>query len=186
MSHNSNCSSSLYRFLQQIDLDTVEAAQAVPCSHCGGKLDRADFKRKARGADFDLKEVVLRYSLCCRVDGCRKRITCASLRFMGRRVYLGFFVLFASSLPGNRQVSSIHSLSKELEVSHQTLSRWLKYWREDFPRSVFWRREQSLFTAPIVEDNFAILLTSRFAVSAYNHDPWFKLLKFLAPCFSLI
>lgn len=34
MSHNSNCSSSLYRFLEQIDLDTVNAAQAVPCAHC--------------------------------------------------------------------------------------------------------------------------------------------------------
>jgi len=184
MSHNSNCSSSLYRFLQQIDLDTVNAAQAVPCAHCGGKLDRADFKRKARGANIDPEEKMVRYSLCCRVVGCRKRFTCDSLRFMGRKVYLGFFVLFASSLPKDRQVSSIHSLSKELELSHQTLSSWLKYWREDFPRSVFWRREQSLFTAPIVEDNFAILLTSRFKVIGYNHDPWSGLLKFLAPCFS--
>ena len=184
MSHNSNCSSSLYQIIQQIDLDTVEEAQASPCAHCGGKLDRADFKRKGRGANIGPAEKMLRYSLCCRQVGCRKCFTCASLRFMGRKVYLCFFILFASSLPKGREQSSIHSLSRELNVSHQTLSRWLKYWREDFPRSTFWRREQSLFKPSILEENFAILLTSRFEVIDYNHDPWSKLLKFLAPCFS--
>jgi hypothetical protein len=182
MSHSFESFSSLYVFLQQLDLDAITKAKADPCAFCGGQLDRSDIPRKPRGAVLDLEEKVYKYSLCCREEGCRRRNTPASLRFMGRKVFLGFFILFASSLPSKREGDSILKISGELEVSPQTLTRWLKYWREQFKMTPFWRREQGLFTPPY-EDNFACLLISRFNVVETNHDSWAKLLNFLAPCF---
>lgn len=183
MSHISVPNASFYRFIQQIDLDIVKSAQAIPCSHCGDRLDRSDYGRKPRGVILNTDDDLRRYSLCCRQDGCRKRFTCKSLRFMGRKVFLGFFILFASSLPKNAEGSSVHRVSKDLDVSPQTLSRWLKYWREDFSKSTFWRREQGLFLPPVVEDNYAAMLISRFSVQARDHHSWSTLLTFLAPCF---
>jgi hypothetical protein len=105
---------------------------------------------------------------------------------MGRKVFLGFFILFASSLPSKRKNTSILKISGELEVSPQTLTRWLKYWREEFKTTPFWRRGQGLFNAPseeVVEENFAYLLISSFSVEVTNQDSWKRLLVFLAPCF---
>lgn len=183
MSHISRSGASLYRFLQQIDLDTFNTARANPCAHCGGKLDCSHYKRKPRGVNLDPDDDCRRYSLCCREEGCRKRLTCVSLRFMGRKVFLGFFILFASSLPKSSEGLRIHRISKELGVAPQTLRRWLEYWREHFVESVFWRREQGLFAPPFDEDNFATILISRFSVKALDCDPWSRLLAFLAPCF---
>ena len=42
------------------------------------------------------EEFVRRFSLCCGREGCRKRATPPSLRFLGRRVYLCAVVLVAS------------------------------------------------------------------------------------------
>ena len=184
MSHISQSGASLYRFIQQIDLDTLNAAQAKPCGYCGGKLDLAHYQRKPRGAALGSDDDCRRYSLCCREEGCRKRLTCMSLRFMGRKVFLTFFVLFASSLPKGVEGPSVHRVSNELGVSPQTLLRWLKYWREDFVKSAFWRREQGLFAPPFAEDNLATLLILRFSAQALDRDPWSNLLSFLAPCFA--
>lgn len=183
MSHISLPGASLYRFIQQIDLDIVKSAQACPCLHCGGRLDRADYNRKPRGVSLGLDDDLRRYSLCCRQDGCRKRLTCQSLRFMGRKVFLGFFILFASSLPKRVEGPSVHRISNELSVSPQTLSRWLSYWKEDFSKTSFWRREQGLFMPPLAQDNHAAILISRFSSETVDPIPWSTLLKFLAPCF---
>ena len=182
ISHSFEGFASLYRFLEQLDLDAISKAKDIPCAFCGGKLDRSDIPRKPRGVALDSGEDVYKYSLCCREEGCRKRNTPASLRFMGRKVFLGFFILFASSLPSKREGDSILKISGELEVSPQTLTRWLKYWREEFKMTPFWRREQGLFKTPY-EENFACLLISRFSVEATNQDSWKRLLVFLAPCF---
>ena len=184
MSHTSELSANLYRFLLQIDLDTLALEQDRPCPHCGGKLDRADFMRKPRGSILGPEDDLRRFSLCCREDGCRKRLTPKSVRFMGRKVFLGFYILLVSSLPKKKENSQIDELGKKLLVSHQTLKRWVMYWRKDFSKSVFWLREQGLFNPPFEGDNFATILMSRFQVQEFEKDGWGKLLNFLAPCFS--
>lgn len=183
MSHISLPGASLYRFIQQIDLDTVRQAQASPCPHCGSRLDRADYERKPRGVSLGSDDDSRRYSLCCRQDGCRKRLTCQSLRFMGRKVFLGFFILFSSSMDKASERRSINRISNDLSVSPQTLSRWLRYWRADFSKTTFWRREQGLFKPPFMEENHAAMLISRFRAQSQELQQWQALLTFLAPCF---
>jgi hypothetical protein len=39
-----------------------------------------------------------RFSLCCGREGCRRRATPPSVRFLGRRVYVGAVVIVASVL----------------------------------------------------------------------------------------
>jgi hypothetical protein len=43
-------------------------------------------------------EHVRRFSLCCAQDGCRTRDTPSSLRFLGRKVFLGAMVVLISAM----------------------------------------------------------------------------------------
>ena len=87
-----------FEALAQIDEKIVDQIAAGRCPVCGGPLHRSDFARKPRGALMAAagEAFVTRFSLCCGRDGCRKRATPPSLRFLGRRVYLGAVVILAS------------------------------------------------------------------------------------------
>ena len=82
------------------------------CLVCGGPLHRSDYARKPRGALMAAagEEFVTRFSLCCGRDGCRKRATPPSLRFLGRRAYLGAVVIMATydELGGGIDAAHVH------------------------------------------------------------------------------
>ena len=63
------------------------------------RLHRACYPRKPRGVggarDATYEH---RLSFCCATDGCRRRITPPSVRFLGRKVYLGVIVIVVSAL----------------------------------------------------------------------------------------
>jgi hypothetical protein len=67
----------------------AEAASDQGCS-CGGVLHSGRYWRKARGlpTGLDKEAYGWRFSFCCAVDGCRRRMTPPSLRFLRRRVYV--------------------------------------------------------------------------------------------------
>jgi len=81
------------QLLLQIDIELAAQSQAGGC-HCGGVLHCANYPRKPRcclgeaRADYES-----RFSFCC--SQCRKRTTSMSVRFLGRRVYLGRVKLYA-------------------------------------------------------------------------------------------
>ncbi len=80
---------SWYKQLFILDQDLAETSRKAGCALCSGALHRAPFRRKPRGIPAGLGEdYCVRCSFCCVVDGCRKRLTPASLRFLGRKVYL--------------------------------------------------------------------------------------------------
>ena len=80
----------LYALLRRCDEDLAAEQRAGGCPHCGGVLHSARYPRKPRGAVERLPdEYGWRLSLCCAREGCRKRATPPSLRFLGRKVYLG-------------------------------------------------------------------------------------------------
>src|SRR5271156_1279315 len=87
-----------FAVLEQIDEGTVRHVAAAGCLKCDGPLHRSDYDRKPRGALIAPagEGFVVRFSLCCGREGCRKRATPPSLRFLGRRVYLGVVVIVAS------------------------------------------------------------------------------------------
>lgn len=114
--------------LEACDLAITLRVAAARCPTCGGPLHRGDFGRKPRGGLIAAagEAFVLRFSLCCGRHGCRKRATPPSLRFLGRRVYLGAVVLLACVM---RQAIGTRAATG---VPAQTVRRWLGWWRGPF------------------------------------------------------
>src|SRR4051812_13174729 len=88
-----------YHVLDRIDADLADETRRDRCRKCDGVLHSARYRRKPRGGPADLPASYRqRASFCCAVDGCRKRATPSSVRFLGRRVYLGAVVVLASAM----------------------------------------------------------------------------------------
>ena len=118
--------------LAAIDEKIMLAVAAGRCPLCGGPLHRSDYGRKPRGALLAPagEALVTRFSLCCGREGCRKRATPPSLRFLGRRVYLGAVILVASMLA--RRMASATELHQATGVPTRTMRRWLGWWGGPF------------------------------------------------------
>ncbi len=55
---------------------------------CRGNLHQSHYLRKPRGVPKETHpDYPVRFSYCCGVDGCRKRFTPPSMRFLSRKVY---------------------------------------------------------------------------------------------------
>ena len=172
--------SRLYEFLLTIDQEYAEAARAAGCA-CGGRVDRSDYERKPRGGPAGLgPEYEKRISFCCAVEGCRSRRTPPSVRFLGRRVYLGAVVLLVSAMQGGITDKRASELRERLGVSRRTLLRWRTWWREDFPASDFWKRERSRFMPPLDHGHLPASLLKRF-IDVGDRSRLIPALSFLSP-----
>lgn len=86
---------NFFLLLLQIDIDLAAQARAVGC-RCGGALHRANYPRKPCACLNEVRaDYESRFSFCR--SRCRKRTTSMSVRFLGRRVYLGLAVVLMSS-----------------------------------------------------------------------------------------
>lgn len=124
-----------------IDREVAAAARESGCG-CGGRLHRGDFRRKPRGGPAGLVvEFEMRLSFCCGEEGCRKRTTPASVRFVGRRVYWGVVVLLGAALEGGVTAGRVRNLRELIEhpIDRRTLERWVAWWREELPKSRRWK-----------------------------------------------
>lgn len=172
--------SRLYRFLLTIDQGFADEAHAEGCP-CGGRLHRANYARKPRGGPPDLgPEYGKRLSLCCALEGCRSRRTPPSVRFLGRRVYLGAVVLLVSAMQGGITDRRAAELRELLGVSRRTLWRWRSWWRQTFPVSQFWKQERGRFLPPLHESSLPASLLERFS-GAEERSRLTQTLSFLAP-----
>ena len=172
--------SRLYEFLFTIDQESAEKARAGGC-HCSGPVHRADYERKPRGGPSGLgPEYDKRFSFCCAVEGCRSRKTPPSVRFLGRRVYLGTVVLLVSAMQGGVTDRRAADLQQRLGVSRRTLWRWRSWWRESFPESSFWKRARSRFMPPLDDSILPASLLERFD-GEDDRSRLIQALSFLAP-----
>ena len=136
-----------FDFLLQCDQDLAEAVRAGKCGRCGGKLHGANYPRKPRGgpgADF-----VVRLSFCCAGEGCRKRHTPPSLRFLGRRVYWGAVFVLVGVMRHGATATKLRELQELIGISGRTLGRWRTWWQTLFARSSFWKAARASVGAPI-------------------------------------
>ena len=139
-----------YQLLSRIDQDLANEVQTGGCRFCGGVLHSARYPRKPRGlraaldANYDT-----RLSFCCAIDGCRRRNTPPSVRFLGRKVYLGVMVVLLTALQHGLSDRRRRTLIEQLDIPPQTLARWRRWWREIFPDTRCWRAEQGHFLPPI-------------------------------------
>jgi hypothetical protein len=116
--------------LEALDQAIARRVAASRCPVCGGPLHAGNFPRKPRGALIAPagEAFVVRFSFCCGREGCRKRATPPSLRFLGRRVYLGVVVIVASLVAQALGAAG----AKMAGVPRRTARRWLAWWRGPF------------------------------------------------------
>jgi len=150
MCHAFLSDSRFYRFLSQIDLDIATEIQYGGCPHCGGSLHVSCYPRKPRGIRSVLDESYeYRLSFCCAEDGCRRRSTPPSVRFLGRKVYLGVMVVLITAMEHGLTSKRRKQLIENLDLWPQTISHWRKWWRESFPVSRCWQAQKGNFMPPI-------------------------------------
>lgn len=174
---------AFFSFLLEIDRSIAAEAHAKACIHCGGKLDRADFWRSGHGLPGGADaEVLRRFSLCCRTDGCRKRAMPDSVRFLRGMSYVSIVIVILSALNHGPAAKNTTPLAAALKVSRQTVRRWIKWWRDVFPLSPLWRVGRGEFMPSLSEDNLPQSLLDHYKGKIdVTREIIAALLRFLAP-----
>ena len=146
-------SASFFVALRQLDEEIAAEVRSGGCSHCGGALYTANYRRRPRGLGFAVEgELAVRLSLCCGSEGCRRRATPPSVRFFGRQVYAGIAFLLVSTLLTERISEKVAGrIELHIGVSLETLKRWRRWWRERFVRSRFWSWARAMFSPALSE-----------------------------------
>ena len=174
--------SSFFALLLQLDQDLAAEARASGCA-CGGALHSAHYPRKPRGGPDGLlgAEHSLRLSFCCSVEGCRKRVTPPSLRFLGRKVFFGVWVLLLPVLRDGPTRERLRRLEEVFGVSQRTLLRWRRFWREAVPGSRFWEARRGRFAVPVVAQRLPGSLLDAFTEAADPSGWVVAVLRFISP-----
>jgi hypothetical protein len=170
----------LFELLGRIDQDLARVVQGKGCGQCGGRLDRADYARKPRGMPAELgAEHAVRRSFCCAAEGCRRRNTPPSVRFLGRRVYVGAAIVGITALRAGARRDEARALRAGLGVSRRTLARWRRWWRDGFAASAFWRTARGQLRTPVPAHGLPGALLRRFTGDLQSQ--LIATLRFLAP-----
>jgi len=181
MYHELLSDATFWAFLFTIDQDLAEHCRKDGCG-CGGRLHRANYPRKPAGGPRDLPvEYRYRLSFCCARDGCRKRATPPSVRFLGRKVYLGAVVILVAAMRQGPTPRRVRELRELFGVSHRTIYRWRDFWNEHFPKTTFWKVARARLVPVCEIVDFPRSLWEAFVRGGDDRAGWGKLLRFLSP-----
>ena len=169
---------TLFELLEKCDSDLAQNCRQAGCLHCSGPLHRSDYKRKPRGGP-EVPDPIYRDSFCCAQDGCRKRHTPPSVRFLGRRVYWGIVVVLVSAMRHGLKPERVQTLRQSLGIDGRTLERWRQWWLEVFVQTAFWKAARARFTPLLCEKTLPWSLGQAFEMK--RRDRLLDLLKFLSP-----
>jgi hypothetical protein len=151
-----------FELLLRFDEDMAREVQAGGCD-CGGVLHSARYPRKPRGGPDGLeREHSMRASFCCAEEGCRRRSTPPSLRFLGRKVFFAVVVLIVPVLRDGPTPKRLRRLEEQFSVSRRTLLRWRRWWREVVPGSRWWQAERGQWAEPVDSGLFPGSLLAAF------------------------
>jgi len=163
----------LCKLLEKVDWDLAQEAQAGGCGYCGAKLHCGDFPRKPRGGPRWEE----RYSFDC--SQCRRRKTPPSVRFLGRKVYVGVVVVLVAAMMHGLKPQRVERLRQVLGIDESTLKRWRVWWLETFVQSRFWKAVRARFMPPVREESMPLCLVNAFG--ATGCEGMVNLLEFLSP-----
>ena len=168
----------LYRLLECVDEELAQRVRAGGCRHCAeGVLHQAHYARKPRGGP---EEWTKRQSFCCDRDGCRRRHTPASVRFLGRKVHVGFLVVLKTALHQGLKPDRLAQLRRVVpEIDRRTVARWRQWWAEHFLATAFWKVARGRFIPPLSSEQVPLGWCERFPVD--TPDGLVKLLRWLSP-----
>ncbi len=171
----------LFELLFAVDQDLAATARAAGCPACGGRLHSARYPRKPRGGPADLgPEYDWRFSFCCAAEGCRRRATPPSVRFLGRRVYLGAVVVLVTAMEAGITPRRAQRLHESLGVTVRTLKRWRAWWLTTFVATAFWRAVHGRFMPSVPVETLPASLLERFRGSD-QRSRLVHLLRFICP-----
>lgn len=165
----------LHCLLEKVDQDLAEEGRKGGCRHCGGKVHRADYERKPRGGPLGWDK---RDSFCCARDGCRRRLTPPSVRFLGRKIYAGLVVVLILAMQHGLKARRVEVLREALGIDVRTLQRWREWWLSTFVASPFWKQVKARFMPPLDERKMPWSLVNAFGRPA--RERILELLKFLS------
>ena len=172
--------SSLYTFLLKLDEDLAAECRNNGCS-CGGHLHSAIYPRKPRGTPRDVEEDYgWRYSFCCAREGCRRRSTPASFRFLGRKIFVAAVVVLVSALRNGATPKRMAKLRALVGVSQRTVERWREWWRNGFVRTRFWKAARGRLPKPIDKKALPLSLLEAFPIIE-EKTRLIDLLRFILP-----
>jgi len=101
-----------------------------------------------------------------------------SVRFLGRRVYLGLAVVLVSARHAG-QTPAAARLEAGLGIPIRTLERWRQWWQTDFALTPLWQVQCARFMPPVATHRLPGELLERFTGAA--HEALLRLLLFLTP-----
>ena len=181
MYHKLFFDATFWTFLFSVDQDLAEVQRAESCPACGGRLHSANYLRKPRGPRRLPKQQRYRLSFCCDRDGCRKRVTPPSVRFLGRKVYLGAVVILVAAMRQGPTPRRVRELTKLFGVDRRTIYRWRDFWNEQFPKTTFWKVARARLVPVFEIVDFPRSLLEAFVHSDDDRAGWEELLRFLSP-----
>lgn len=156
--------------LLALDEELAVEARRGGCA-CGGVLHGAAYERKPRGGPAGLTRAsAMRFSFCCATEGCRRRMTPPSLRFLGRKVFFGVLVLLLPVLRDGPTPERLNRLCGSFAVSVRTVRRWIRFWRETFVASRVWQAARGRFAVPVREQDIPGSLLAAFSGISDTED----------------
>jgi hypothetical protein len=181
MYHELLRNASFWTFLLTVDESLANDVHAAGCA-CGGRLHRANYPRKPRGGCRNLPESFgYRLSFCCERDGCRQRKTPPSVRFLGRKVFLGAVVVLVAAMRQGASPRRVHELNELFQVDESTVVRWRKFWSQQFPQTQFWKVNGCRLQPGLATAELPLALLEAFRQHQDPREGWQHLLKFLSP-----
>jgi hypothetical protein len=173
---------SFWALLLRLDEDLAAEARAAGCPHCGAPLHSGDYPRKPRGVARSVLGPAYerRLSFCCSREGCRRRVTPPSVRFFGRRVFLGALVVLVSALSQGLTGKRRAWLAEQIGAGADTLERWRRWWREVFPATRCWQARRAELLPPLPSAALPAALLARFG-ALEDARTLLSALHFLAP-----
>jgi hypothetical protein len=170
-----------FEFLLSVDTDLAAEARRAGCE-CGGVLHSAHYERKPRGGPAALgPESAKRFSFCCATEGCRRRATPPSLRFLGRKVFFGVLVVLVPALRDGPTPERLARLCERFTVSARTVRRWVRFWRQTFVTSRTWQAARGRFAAPVRAEAMPGSLVDAFSAISDLQDRIVAVLRLVSP-----
>jgi hypothetical protein len=108
-------------------------------------------------------------------------VTPRSVRFLGRKVYLGAVVILVAAMRQGPTPRRVRELSKLFGADRRTIVRWQHFWQEHFPRTSFWKVERARFALAVDTTVLPRSLLDWFVRTDDDREGWKHLLEFLSP-----
>ena len=107
------------------------------------------------------------------------RATAPSVRFLGRKVYLGVLVVLITAMRQGPTRRGYAELKERFGVDRRTIVRWQMWWKEVFASSPFWRSARARIASLPKPREIPRALVLVFRAESREHMK--DLLKFLSP-----